>query len=84
MGQWNKSMQLCLIFAVFIVVFFLTYLIFKLHESRKKQKRGEELSTENNIVPCTQCQLIAMGEIVPDYGMCPECEQIPPPLFELV
>ena len=84
MGQWNKLIQICLISAVFMVVFFLTYLIFKLHERRKKQKRGEKLSNENIIVPCRQCQLIAMGEIVPNHGMCPECEQIPPPLFEIV
>ena len=82
MGQWDKLTEICLISAAFIVVFLLTYLVFKLRERRRRKKRSEILlpNESNNIVPCRQCQLIAMGEMASYNGFCPICEKIPPPL----
>jgi len=84
-GQWNKLAEACLITAVFIIVFLLNYLVFKLLERMKKP--SGILSNHNyKILPCRQCQLIAMGEMASYNGLCPTCEKIPPPgiLFGIV
>ena len=69
-GQWNKLAEACLITAVFIIVFLLNYLVFKLLERMKKP--SGILSNHNyKVLPCRQCQLIAMGEMASyKYNIC--------------
>ena len=84
--MWNlrierdKLTETGLISAFFVIALLIGYLVFQIREKRKKPCE-RLLNDKNKILPCRQCQLIAMGEMASLNGFCSSCEKIPPPLM---